>query len=143
MTGIYRKLRKRARHECRRLVFHGEQRLGHFRDAIWLVGDGRSGTTWVSSLINHDGTRREMFEPFHPYLIPQVAPFQPHQYLRGGADYPAIYAVAQRIFSGRFCHPRTDQRQRIGRHQGLLVKDIFVLMSTGQGTEGKCRINTF
>ena len=37
----------------------------------WMVGSGRSGTTWLASLINADHTMREVFEPVHPLFFPK------------------------------------------------------------------------
>lgn len=35
------------------------------RKQIFVLGDGRSGTTWVSEVLNFDGKYLEFFEPFH------------------------------------------------------------------------------
>ncbi|TVP78940.1 MAG: hypothetical protein EA353_07365 [Puniceicoccaceae bacterium] len=35
------------------------------KSRLFLVGDGRSGTTWVSQALNFDGNFPEIFEPFH------------------------------------------------------------------------------
>jgi hypothetical protein len=43
---------------------------GRFRyPIVWVIGDGRSGTTWLMELINWRKTYREMFEPFHPRFV--------------------------------------------------------------------------
>ena len=38
---------------------------GYLKPSVFLLGDGRSGTTWFSELLNHDHHYWEMFEPFH------------------------------------------------------------------------------
>jgi hypothetical protein len=35
-----------------------------FRNTIFLAGTGRSGTTWLSNIINYKNEYRYMFEPF-------------------------------------------------------------------------------
>ena len=46
----------------------------------WMVGSGRSGTTWLSSLLNADCTMREVFEPVHVLHVERM---------KGGATHPA------------------------------------------------------
>jgi len=35
------------------------------RRNIFILGDGRSGTTWLCEILNFDGSYLESFEPFH------------------------------------------------------------------------------
>ena len=37
----------------------------YLRASVFLLGDGRSGTTWFSELVNFEGNYWEVFEPFH------------------------------------------------------------------------------
>lgn len=99
--------------------------LNEYRETIWLLGDGRSGTTWVSELINHDGRYREVFEPVHPQKIEAFSFIQPHQYIRPGSENPLLEAACASLFSGKFTHPRTDFNNRSYSYNGLLIKDIF------------------
>ena len=109
----------------KRLVHRTNCLLGNYRNVLWLVGDGRSGTTWVADLINHDKKYREMFEPFHPHLVPDMGFLAPHQYIRPHALNERTKRVAADIFSGSFNHARVDTRMRSLLHHGLLIKDIF------------------
>lgn len=93
-------------------------------DVIWLIGDARSGTTWVANLLNHQGNYREMFEPFHPTLVPAARFLDTYQYVRPGQDWPELERLANRIFSGSFHFRRVDRGVRIRPYPGLLVKDI-------------------
>ncbi len=99
--------------------------LDNYDEIIWLLGDGRSGTTWVSDIINHDKRYREMFEPFHPELIEDMQFIAPHQYVQQGAPNEKLRALAGKIFNGRFTHPRVDSENSSLRYEGLLIKDIF------------------
>ncbi len=38
-----------------------------YEKTVWILGVGRSGTTWVSSLINYQNRYTEWFEPFHKF----------------------------------------------------------------------------
>jgi hypothetical protein len=99
--------------------------LGNYRDAVWLFGDGRSGTTWVSDLINPDKRYREMFEPFHPKWVRGMEGLGFHQYIRpDDAEHP-FRSTATAVFTGRFQDPRVDQENRRLWYRGLLIKDVF------------------
>lgn len=98
--------------------------LRKLEDVIWLIGDARSGTTWVANLLNHRGNYREMFEPFHPTLVPAAQFLDRCQYVRPGQDWPALERLSTRIFSGSFHYRRVDRGVPIKPYQGLLVKDI-------------------
>lgn len=105
--------------------------LGRYSDVVWLVGDGRSGTTWVSDLINWDGRRREMFEPFHPRRVKATNQFHRHQYLRPSDSHNVLGVVLHDIFSGKFQHPRVDDENKALIYRGLLIKDIFANLLVG------------
>ncbi len=94
-------------------------------DIIWLLGDGRSGTTWVSGLINFNKKYREMFEPFHPKFVRDAEFIVPHQYVRRHDTNEKLRSFASKIFSGKFAHPRVDYGSQLLRYEGLLIKDIF------------------
>ena len=47
-----------------------------YRRSVYLAGDGRSGTTWISEIINCDNRYRYMFEPFHPSFVPLASHFR-------------------------------------------------------------------
>jgi hypothetical protein len=118
-------VRSRLKHPFMAPVLYLNYRKGNYRDVVWLIGDGRSGTTWVSSLINHAGHYREMFEPFHPALVRPMRQFAMHEYMRPGGTNPRLLAAAERVFTGRLLHHRVDKYNRALRYRGLLVKDIF------------------
>jgi Sulfotransferase domain len=100
--------------------------LGRYRkDVIWVVGDGRSGTTWLSNIINWHGRYREMFEPFHPALVPVMRSLRPFQYARIGSLRGEFRDLVGMVFSGRLRDDRVDSQTRPGLHCGLVVKDIF------------------
>jgi hypothetical protein len=99
--------------------------LGNYKTPIWIVGDGRSGTTWVSEIINHSGWYRELFEPFHPYSIANFQRFHLNQYLRPTDVSNPLAPLLRSIFSGRFFHGRPKDRIPLALHKGLIVKDIF------------------
>jgi hypothetical protein len=52
-----------------------------YRDSILLAGSGRSGTTWVSDIINYDNEYRYIFEPFHPRRVDFSKEFGHRKYI--------------------------------------------------------------
>ncbi|MGB5707949.1 MAG: hypothetical protein WBM41_14105 [Arenicellales bacterium] len=106
-------------------VLKANYKLGNYREVAWIVGDGRSGTTWVSRLVNYRRGYREMFEPFHPELIEQVNFLLPLEYVRPGQAYPQLETYVDDLVSGRFSHHRVNRFNRSFFYNGILLKDIF------------------
>ncbi|MGQ8365230.1 sulfotransferase [Glaciecola sp. 1036] len=102
------------------------QRLGAFENVLWLIGDGRSGTTWVSSILNSQGKARELFEPYHPLVLPEYCKdYRPYEYFEVLNSQDPLVNLYKEIFSGKFKHRRIDFDNRKLKYNGLLVKDIF------------------
>jgi hypothetical protein len=108
-----------------RILSFAQNRSKQYQSKLWIIGDGRSGTTWVSNLINHDRYFREVFEPFHPRYIPSMRFLSSHYYARPGSEKKRLHNASRHVFSGSLWHPRTDSDNAIGLYDGLLVKDIF------------------
>ena len=109
----------------RKLVLQANYVLNNYSEVIWLIGDGRSGTTWVSDLINHDRKYRVMFEPFHPKQVRDMNFIVPHQYIRPFDSCEKLASIASDVFGGKFTHARVDSGNRSLLYDGLLIKDIF------------------
>ena len=108
----------------RHLLVSANYHAGNYQDAIWLVGDGRSGTTWLSELLNGDAAYRDMFEPFHPSFVRGMTHLPPYPYQRPGQDEPAFTALAEAVFTGKFRNGRVDAANRRLRYRGLMIKDV-------------------
>lgn len=120
-------IRKGLRRSLRNVVFLANALAGSYQEVIWLLGVGRSGTTWTASLLNYHGRYRQMFEPFHLRRVSAARHWPPHHYLPPGSREDALTRVFGRIFRGFFWHPRVDFQNGVFplRHRGLVVKDIF------------------
>ena len=118
-------MKKTIKSLLRNSTFHANRWLNNYDDVIWLIGDGRSGTTWVSNLINHDKKYREMFEPFHPKLVDGMNFLSPHQYIRVHEENTQLESATSDVFSGKYTNDRVDSGNRSLIYKGLLVKDIF------------------
>lgn len=118
-------LRKKVKLRAWQNVINFNRLLGHYNDPVWLIGDGRSGTTWVSGLINAKGKMRVVFEPFHPIYVPELREMPRNLYVRPGSESGTVGEVAKRVFSGKLIGGRVDQYSGKVWHEDLLIKDIF------------------
>lgn len=95
-------------------------------DVPWVVGDGRSGTTWVANLLNYRGDSRLLFEPFHPTKVRDVKSYPLFLYLRRDSQDPRLEQFYTDVFTGKLpTHRRIDQYNPHLFYRSRLVKDIF------------------
>ena len=95
-----------------------------YRRSILLTGTGRSGTTWVSHIINFRNDFRYMFEPFHPKFVPACKPFLQPQYLRTEDASLEFLQAARRILSGQVRGAWVDKYNACMFPTRRLIKDI-------------------
>lgn len=120
--SLFGKIGSKVKLEIQKLVF---TRVNRYEEVVWLIGTGRSGTTWFASLINHKQDYREMFEPFHPKYMEEMGFLGYHEYARHQTSYPQFDAVADAVFTGRFTSSRVDKENKKFNYNKLLIKDIF------------------
>jgi len=94
-------------------------------EKVWLLGDGRSGTTWIMKLINHESRYITMFEPFHPEKIQQISDIKPNLFVPSEATNDVLKDFYKRVFEGDYIDPRISSKRKISVGLGVLVKDIF------------------
>lgn len=94
------------------------------RNSVFLAGSGRSGTTWVSGLINHRRGYRYIFEPFNPAKVRTCRRFRTKQYLRPGDGREEYLGPARRILTGALRSTWTDRFNRKLVVRRRLIKDI-------------------
>ena len=75
---------------------------------ILISGMGRSGTTWLSEIINHDNKYRDIFEPFNPNKVPYAKEFKYIQYLNNENKDLKLSNTAKSILSGKIRSNWTD-----------------------------------
>jgi hypothetical protein len=94
------------------------------RDAVFLAGSGRSGTTWVADVINHRREYRLVFEPFHPGKVSVCGGFASKQYLRPSDRREEYLEPARMILTGELRSPWTDRFHRGLVARRRLIKEI-------------------
>lgn len=67
-----------------------------FRSLTLILGSGRSGTTWLMNLLNHDTRHEVRFEPLHHAFLPR----EHFDRSRGGIPSPALRERIERAFEG-------------------------------------------
>jgi hypothetical protein len=93
-------------------------------DTVFVAGMGRSGTTWLADLINHDGKCRVMFEPFNPQRVREARPFRYVQYVNAESHDGILVESARTILSGRIRNRWVDLDNRKLTLTRRLVKDV-------------------
>jgi len=94
------------------------------RDAVFLAGSGRSGTTWVSEIINYRKEYRFVFEPFHPGKVRVCKNFRRKQYLRPDDRREEYLGPARKILTGGIRSTWTDRFNGRFAARRRLIKDI-------------------
>jgi hypothetical protein len=103
---------------------HVDLGKGDHRDAVFLAGSGRSGTTWLSEVINYKGGYRYVFEPFNPSRVSAFGHFRSKQYLRSDDTSEAFLEPARLALSGALRDPWTDRFNARFVARRRLIKDI-------------------
>lgn len=85
---------------------------------------GRSGTTWIATLINCDGSHRVLFEPFHPEQVEAARKFQIMQYMHPEAEDTELESAANAIIRGDVRGEWIDRDNRRIFYRRRIVKDI-------------------
>lgn len=94
------------------------------RNSTFLAGSGRSGTTWLSEVINYRRDHRYIFEPFNPEKVSICRHFRSKQYLRPDDKREEFIEPARKILSGGLRNGWTDRFHRVFIARRRLIKDI-------------------
>ncbi len=95
-----------------------------YKNTIFLASSGRSGSTWVSNIINYKNKYRYMFEPFHSKYVDICRNFNYRQYLRPDNSKKEYLEPAEIILTGRIRDKWIDRFNRKLICRNRLIKDI-------------------
>lgn len=98
--------------------------FGGAEETTLLIGMGRSGTTWVANIINHDKSYRVLFEPFLPAKVSAAKPFKYIQYMRSDDQNIQLTDRAKKIFAGKIRSRWVDQDNKHLFYRRRIIKDI-------------------
>jgi hypothetical protein len=92
--------------------------------SVFLAGSGRSGTTWLSEVINYRDEYRLVFEPFYPEKVRAFESFSRRQYLRPDDRREEYLGPARAALTGALRSCWTDRFHRVFVARRRIVKDI-------------------
>jgi len=98
--------------------------LGGAEDCLLVAGMGRSGTTWLGSLLQHATGYRSLFEPFFPEVVREAAPAGYFPFLPRDAPDKGLELFASRVLSGRIRNRWVDRERNPWISRGRIIKDI-------------------
>ena len=99
------------------------------KNTVLVVGSGRSGTSWVTNLINADNAFRYIFEPFHPQECPYMREFPEVLYLSPKTDDRNFEELASRILKGHVHLDWTDRFNKRYFSSKRIIKCIRLMLS--------------
>lgn len=112
MLHTTRERKGRLHPEHIKLIMHRRYYLdlsSDYRDSLVLAGTGRSGTTWISEVINYRNEYRLMDEPDRNVSIEAFAHFNAIQYIRPDDKDPAFLEPVALALSGRLRNDWADR----------------------------------
>src|SRR5260370_9265671 len=102
LTNIKAAVPRGLKRLARRIVFDAG---GDYHDAYFIAGTHRSGTTWLSKIIDYDLRMRDMYEPFNAERGPEAGSFTYGFDLRPDEPGPEYLETARRILARKIIHP--------------------------------------
>ena len=103
---------------------HLDLARGDHRNSVILAGSGRSGTTWVSGVINHRNAYRLVFEPFNTGKVRIMEGFRRKQYLRPSDRREEHLRPARTVLAGGLRSLWADRFNAKLVARRRLIKDI-------------------
>ena len=85
---------------------------------------GRSGSTWLGNLVNHNLQYEEIFEPFFPGRVKEVMPFGYYKYLNAGVVDETLFRSAQKLLGGSINNKWIKSSNLKNKGTEILIKDI-------------------
>ena len=93
-------------------------------NTVLLVGSGRSGTTWMSNIVNYNNQYRYIFEPFFPQKVNEVRKFKGRLYLPPESDGGRYAQTIYDVLSGEVNNPWINSLNKRLISSKRLVKSI-------------------
>ncbi|MEO1295407.1 MAG: sulfotransferase [Cyanobacteria bacterium J06636_16] len=72
----------------------------NYRNSVFLAGVSRSGTTWLSDVLNYKNQYRYLFEPFFPAEVELCRNLRARQYIPEDSTDKAFTEIACRVITG-------------------------------------------
>jgi len=97
------------------------------KQVICIISVGRSGSTWLSQILNSDKSFREVFEPFHSDYVEEARIFESINSLRRDETHPTARKAVSKIFRGETLSPWSERSVRgRGNKLNILKRKLIV-----------------
>jgi len=101
------------------------------KNTVLVAGVGRSGTTWLSDIINYKNDYRDMFEPFYNERVEMCRPLKNKLYLRRDEEGALVKLVFEKILSGKIRDRWCDSQNKKIITSRRIIKDIRLNLALG------------
>lgn len=98
--------------------------MGSPKKTIFIAGVGRSGTTWLGDLINHDKSYRVLFEPFHSDMVEKARIFTGIKYIPKSFNESPFRQTAKDLLNGKIKGYWVDRDNNRKFYYKRIIKDI-------------------
>jgi len=99
-------------------------RGGGPEDTTYLAGTARSGTSWISEVINFDGSYRMIHEPLRRDRLKATTVFRPRHYLRPDDDTARYVEAMRAVVSGDIRSIWTDKYTQKALPKRRLIREV-------------------
>ena len=96
----------------------------NYLDAVFLAGVSRSGTTWLSDVINYRNQYRYMFEPFYSKEVEICQNLNPKHYIAENSKDEEFTQIVETILAGNLKNYWSDRFNKKKISNKRLIKAI-------------------
>jgi hypothetical protein len=97
---------------------------GRYRRKLFILGDGRSGTTWLMNIFNFDQRYRIMFEPFDTVAFPKRPDYASELPFPDAAPGGPVDQQVRSALRGDYLTVQVTYHFPKLLYSGLLIKDV-------------------
>jgi hypothetical protein len=96
------------------------------KKTVILLGSSRSGTTWLSEVVNYENNYRYIFEPCRKKITLKSCPFDDISPIPSSEDYNKYRTYFNKILKGRIRTHWTDYWSPIRYSRRKLIKEVRI-----------------
>ena len=100
------------------------RQLNRYQDKLFILGEGRSGTTWLMNLLNFDDRYRMLFEPFQTENFAAQLPYESEYPFPDRTGESNVAHHISRVLRGEYISKHATVRFQRAIFDGLLIKDV-------------------
>ena len=117
-------LRRKSARGIQAAAFILNRQLDRFDEKLFVLGDGRSGTTWLANLLNFDSRYRVMFEPFLAQNFRPAISYQSEYPFPDAESGDSVDTHIRKVLQGNYVSGLVNVHPPKFLYSGLMIKDI-------------------